>query len=462
MSRDSVTDDFRLSCAAMGSVELEITGPGESQTERRTIIHPSILLGGDARNDVQFHGSEIKPHHAYLQVIGGRVFYVSLARDRDTPGNRAAHCGWLVPERPFQVGEYSIRLLSNPGHLAQNGSVPRNPLRRVHSDADLARQELHFEFVGGRSSRLLWRMDRVLTLIGRARGCKIRLAHDEIADFQCALLYTPLGVWVIDLLGRGGVLRDGQPLRWARVQNGDRFQIGDFSLRPCSSRSGMDAVGGSLARAEAHGSGSALAPAPLVVRSEPPRNTEVSLAALRAGSLTLQAALMRSLSEELNDWKAQVFEQFRNSLMDMARMFYAQQQGQLDLLRQELSVLQQVTTKLDTLREVIETRFGPSHQSQALTDNGTEATNLSARPGHNSIEDQSREINSDSATATMLTPASAQAASERPSEAQLPAQAAPGAKPPSDIHAQLMKRLATLHRLRQGRLRRILQLITGG
>jgi hypothetical protein len=175
MSHDSETDDFRRCCAATGSVELEITGPDESQTERRTFAQPSILLGCDAQNDVLLHGPAIKPHHAYLQALGGRVFYVNLARDGDTQGNRAARCGWLILERPFQVGEYSIRLLSNPGQRAQTGTVPRSPLKRVHADADLARQALYFEFVEGRSSRVLWRMNRVLTLIGRARGCKAGL-----------------------------------------------------------------------------------------------------------------------------------------------------------------------------------------------------------------------------------------------------------------------------------------------
>jgi hypothetical protein len=104
----------------------------------------------------------------------------------------------------------------------------------------------------------------------------------------------------------------------------------------------------------------------------------------------LQAAVLRSIGEQLDDWKAQVFEQFRNSLVDMARVFYAQQQEQLDVLRQELSALEQVTSKLDTLREVIEMRFGPSFPAPMLADKGAAATDLSARLGQNPIEDRNR------------------------------------------------------------------------
>jgi hypothetical protein len=148
--------------------------------------------------------------------------------------------------------------------------------------------------------------------------------------------------------------------------------------------------------------------------------------------------------------------------MDMARVFYAQQQEQLDVLRQELSALEQVTSKLDTLREVIETRFGPSFPSPMLADKGAAATDLSAKLGQNPIEDRNRSSASAPVTTPNTTPVYAQATSERSSVPQQPTQAARDSTTNSNMHAQLLERLANLHRLRQGRLRRILQLITGG
>ena len=72
-------------------------------------------------------------------------------------------------------------------------------------------------------------MNRLVTLVGRAPECKIRLSADDIATCHCGLVLTPSGLWVVDLSGRGVVV-DGERMRVSPLPHGAELTIGRFQI----------------------------------------------------------------------------------------------------------------------------------------------------------------------------------------------------------------------------------------
>ncbi|MFT3880633.1 MAG: FHA domain-containing protein [Gemmatales bacterium] len=76
-----------------------------------------------------------------------------------------------------------------------------------------------------------WPIDRLLTLIGRTERCAIQLNHELISNVHCSLVLTTTGLWVVDLLGRGGILINEQPVRVGFLGLEDELRLGPFRLR---------------------------------------------------------------------------------------------------------------------------------------------------------------------------------------------------------------------------------------
>jgi hypothetical protein len=459
-------DSFLLSCAATGPLELEILERGQSQGYRRTFAQPCLLIGSDDRNDLCIKGSGMRPHHAYLQVIGGQVFCVKLAKDRRKRREQRAHqFGWLFPGKSVRINGLSLRLVPDPGLPQRFPEVLPNPLKRVGSASELARQAVYLEFMGSAKKPILWRMSRMLTLVGRAPACKIRLADERCADFQCALLYTPRGVWIVDLLGLGGVLLDGKPLRWALIQHGNRFQIGSFSLALQH-----QSTGGSVFDLEAVDSqqdlptftrklstSSVLPPTALLPWPEREQYAELAIAAMRAGSVALHTALSHSVAQQLDHLKQELLDQFQTVMAGIAQALFAHHQERMRLVQQELDQVHQLTKELQKLREDMQAQLHPSPEvdgvgNKAIATLSTAAARLPADSGPADQE-------AGSGIAGSFTPAGGSGANH--AMTQPPGGAASTESNGGDLQVQILERLVALHRRRQGRLRRILNLITG-
>ena len=79
----------------------------------------------------------------------------------------------------------------------------------------------------------------MLALVGRSSACHVRLVDGAVSAYQAALVRTPEGPWVVDLLGRGGTLVNGVAARFARLRDGDELQFGPYRLRVlCDARPG--------------------------------------------------------------------------------------------------------------------------------------------------------------------------------------------------------------------------------
>ena len=83
-------------------------------------------------------------------------------------------------------------------------------------------------------------MNRVMSLIGSASGCKFRLADPSVSPFHCSLLRTPLGLWVVDLLGPDGVSVNDALVRYALLADDDVLKVGRYRIRVRSRFAGRD------------------------------------------------------------------------------------------------------------------------------------------------------------------------------------------------------------------------------
>lgn len=77
----------------------------------------------------------------------------------------------------------------------------------------------------------------MVTLVGSAADCGVRLIDPSVADDHCALIRTPRNLWVVDLLGKAdppfhsGTRINESPVRFARIDPGDALQVGQFRVR---------------------------------------------------------------------------------------------------------------------------------------------------------------------------------------------------------------------------------------
>ena len=76
-----------------------------------------------------------------------------------------------------------------------------------------------------------WPVHRVMSLIGSASGCKFRLTDPSVSRFHGSLLRTSAGVWIVDLLGQGGITVNEVPVRSHRLMDGDVLGIGRYQIR---------------------------------------------------------------------------------------------------------------------------------------------------------------------------------------------------------------------------------------
>lgn len=227
-----LTDVFRRSCGASAPLELNVTGPGCEEGERRIFEYPFVLVGRLEQNCLRLDDEAVSRRHAYLQQLGGRVFCVDLdSRTGIHWAGQPYSAGWLMPEEGIQIGPYTVELAQSAG----TGEGPADwladdwdPLQTPTSDP---RFLPHITVEVGNEVKARFCMNRVLVMVGSAPFCRIRLRDSRVSKYQASLVRTPQGVWLIDLLQGSGASLNGQSVRCALVNEKDRLQVGPYVLR---------------------------------------------------------------------------------------------------------------------------------------------------------------------------------------------------------------------------------------
>lgn len=226
---DPIIARFAGACGATGPLELEVDLAEGGVLARGAVAMPFTLVGRDDACDVILTDAEVNPRHAWVQVVRGRVYVVDLGSRTGLgwPDGRTGN-GWLVPDHPVRIGPFLLKLRAWPSPAHASLPPAYNPLQ---SDPDLDRTlpPVVLEFRNGRRARDRWKVNRVLTLVGRAPECKIHLTAEDIAGYHCGLVWTPDGLWVVDLSGRGVVV-NGERMRVAPLTPGSELWVGRFLI----------------------------------------------------------------------------------------------------------------------------------------------------------------------------------------------------------------------------------------
>src|SRR5947209_11631557 len=225
---DPLIARFADACGATAPLDLRVDLAGGDTLAEGTVAQPFTLVGRDDACDVTLSDPEINPRHAWLQVLGGRVFAADLgSRTGLVWPDGARGSGWLDVGTPARLGPFLIRLRAPVSGQPSPFAPDYNPLASDPTAQN--RPTVALEFRNGRRAKDRWNVNRFLTLIGRASDCKIHLTADDISPYHCGLVAAPEELWVVDLSGRGVVV-NGERMRVAPLPHGAELWVGRFLI----------------------------------------------------------------------------------------------------------------------------------------------------------------------------------------------------------------------------------------
>ncbi len=226
-------DAFLHACGVYPALELEVEATSKSRSLRYCLRQPFAIVGRHPAADLYLDSDGIRPRHVYFQAIEGRIACINVSMTGTIQTNVAEveTFAWLEPNESVHFGNRSVKLLQDEFEhsVRQDVADPLMPGSAWEIFGPRITLEILNEEEG--TTRKTWLVDRLLTLVGRAPKCAIQLNHDLISNIHCSLVLTSMGLWVVDLLGRGGVLMNEQPVRMAQLGLEDEMRLGPFRIR---------------------------------------------------------------------------------------------------------------------------------------------------------------------------------------------------------------------------------------
>ena len=442
-------DPFSKACGLSGSLRVRLEGMGADGRPPLEFQHPFLIVGRDCRADVAVDDVAVSRRHAYFQAIAGRVFCVDLgSRTGVHWGGTSRPVGWVDQGEGVGIGPASIRFEGDGA--GQGGSLPISRSFEWPSLTDAS-----LEFLDGGQGRETWQVSRALVLIGRSPTCRARLEDPKIAGIHAALVRTPHGVWVVDLLGPGGILVGGTPTRSARLEDGDQIGLGNHRIRVRIGRGAGTSGRSDLARRE---SGRGLRRASKL--SGPAGSLGVRGKGdiePRGDSGAMADASTARLLDEFDRMHQRTSDQFQQAILMMFRMH----QDQMEVIRGELSRLDRLDDEMRALQSELSRGNSPPPPRVTLRLVAGEAVNSPPQPDEASPALKSSRLGE---KGPLAAPA-ARVRGEDPTHPLLPVLKASDG-PPShqdiDAHTRLSRKLAEIQDERQGLWKKLLGSLTGG
>lgn len=489
---------FLDACRLAEPLQLVVEAVGEPDVGVRFLHQPFALIGRDLRADVPLEHRLVSRRHAYLQVVEGHAFWIDLESRLGTQGGgRVRKSGWLTREEPMRIGPYELRRPISTRSPGGDGRPPEPSPLIARSYGNGVWPDVGLEFLNGPSRSAIWPMNRVISLVGSAGGCKFRLADPSVSPFHCSLVRTPSGLWVVDLLGGGGVEVNNAAVRYTPLADGDELTIGRYRIRIRSRFRDDDSEGietdddleGSAerpVRALSLVRGAGL-PATIHPQSEGPRpdrpgalqSVTVLPAELEARNLGESASVLVPLMNQFGMMQQQMMDQFQNAMGMLVEMFGSLQREQMDLIRQELDQLREVTREFQDLKSEL-AAFTREREAAAAVATPAQPVALNPAPATPEPVDRSptpaspQSVTPPAAPVAAAQPAASETPGTRPPAGQVHGQAggpsrprrerpakAEGGDAEADVMLWLNQRIATLQEERETRWQKILKLLPG-
>lgn len=211
---------------------IRVTGPRLDGDDAKSLEQPFAVFGRSDDASIVLPDRTVSLRHVYLQQINGRLFVCDLFSANGTRlGSRKIQSGWWPADATLSLGPYDLSHGVDAG-----GDVPPSPMDfRPRSETDPFYEpmpEVSLELLDKKTERgQAWPINRVVTLLGRDDRCRISCGHDSVSLVHCALVLTPAGLWVIDLLSRNGVHVNGNAVSCALLSDGFEMQVGRYKMR---------------------------------------------------------------------------------------------------------------------------------------------------------------------------------------------------------------------------------------
>jgi hypothetical protein len=233
---------FFEACGGRQVISLAVRWTGsKSPPETYVFRQPFVLIGRCRESDLALPDRDVKFRHVYLQLVAGRWMFADLGKigSRAFAANGGSSSGWFDCEDELSAGPYTIT------HLGSSSEeLPRLAQQPLHGPAGLPVVDLEFDSSQSHpGAAQSWRIPGAVTLVGAARHCDLWLDDESVSNVHASLVLTGKGLWVVDLLGRGGVLVDDRPSYWKQLHSGSQLQIGRYRFRVR-----CDAAGGQALR----------------------------------------------------------------------------------------------------------------------------------------------------------------------------------------------------------------------
>ncbi len=321
---DQTSLSFLEACGTSTPVRLGIEEPGVSGIAWRVFDRPFLVVGSHPKADICLRDPEVSRRHAYFQVIAGRLFCVDLHSRTGTFWDDSQDSwGWANSQALVRIGPYRFR----PSETVEGQA----PLPISRSFQQLSLPETTLDFIDSPMDRPSWQAKRALILLGRSTACKVQLPGPGVANVHAAMVRTPAGVWIVDLLATGGMVVNGSRERAARLDEDNELHIGTHRIRvrigPLVDHSPTPALRESRQTQ----------PGPMGDWSAPDR-------------MDSPEALVRTMFGEFTKMQQQMADQFQQALMIMFRSFGEIHQDQSTLIREELARIRELNEEHQKLQ----------------------------------------------------------------------------------------------------------------
>jgi pSer/pThr/pTyr-binding forkhead associated (FHA) protein len=497
---------FLNACGFREPLRLIVEGPRAAELGPRSLPQPFALIGRDPRADVVLDDLRVGRRHVYIQAVAGQAFWIDLeSRTGTCDQSGTRKWGWLTVGSLLQIGPFVIRRVGDDARSGgpgfSKGEATRESPLAVRGYGREPLPEVALEFLNGPSEATTWPMNRMMSLIGSAKGCKFRLTDPSVSAFHASLLRTPTGLWVVDLRGGRSISVNGEPVRFGSLADGDVLGIGRYRMRircresraVASELDRVASVGlpahrprGDIARRPVPERAGGLAPAPPAYNGSmlpmPPPPFPVVASASGVEVVSSDAAVLSSrihqpeLSEsalvplvnQFGMMQQQMFDQFQQAMGMLVQMFGTMHREQMDVIREELDRLHDLTRELQELKE--ELARDPARAAAPAVAPASSSTPAS---DPDRVPTAGAAVGAPTASATGARTRLGDAAIPPPPSGPRPDQVRPGvamagatgdpeaADVPRDAVAWIHQRIAAIQQERESRWQKIVKLLPG-
>ena len=348
---------FLEACGATGPLRFEWVDPTTAELRSRDIEQAAFVVGHDPTADLVLDDPSVEPYHAFFQVIDGRLFAFDLgSTDGLRWGEIPRRAGWVNRREPLGIGRNTIRLV---GGDREGESIvePAPTSSRYVSRLNLQRVVLEYGVATeGKDSRYQREaLDRVLLLAGSSERCKLRVGGQHVASFAFAMIRTPKGLWMTNILPGAGATINGALCRFTRLEDDDVVQIGQCRIRVIYNDTGKTPMAQAPLRQATANLGSSILPRAIGEMVMP--SDELS-----------HDVLLQPLLEMAGSDLGMPSSPFGHALVLMVRLLGDVHRDHLTLVRDELAEIRRLSRDMDQLRgETLRpgTRHLPSPQTNS-------------------------------------------------------------------------------------------------